>query len=193
VDCLLAALPTLPAEHHRKAYTYAGLGRYFAGRWAEALGYFQTAASGSEVPEDWYNVALTQVKVGDIEKAHESWRRVFDLSYAHQGAPETSTFFEKKLQFAKALRDANACDGRGLDLLERQLLPFYTKYHVTDASFWGLRGVPAMVDVLDTALDYYRALGKTPLEWAALLDGVAADVDSDGQADCAEMKDKWTA
>ena len=32
---------------------------------------------------------------------------------------------------------------RGLDLLERQLLPFFTNHHVTDASFWGLRGVPA--------------------------------------------------
>jgi hypothetical protein len=68
---------------------------------------------------------------------HQEWERVFALSDEQQAAPETSTFFQKKLLFARALRDANACDGRGLDLRERQLMGFYTHYHVTDASFWG--------------------------------------------------------
>ena len=102
----------------------------------------------------------------------------------------SSTFFQKKLLFARALRDAGACDPRGLDLLERQLLPFFTNYHVTDASFWGLRGVPALEEVLATTLDYYRALGKTPDEWRALLDRVAAKID-DGKAYCEEMKRRW--
>src|SRR5439155_9220542 len=152
---------------------------------------FQSAARGSEVPEDWFNLAMAKVKSGDIEGAHASWQRTFDLSYAHPGAPETSTFFQKKLLFAQALRDAGACDPRGLDLLERQLLPFFTNYHVTDASFWGLRGVPALEEVLATTLDYYRALGKTPDEWRALLDGVAAKIDDDGKAYCEEMKRRW--
>lgn len=153
----------------------------------------ESAAKGSEVPEEWFNVAMAQVKVGDIEGAHASWQRVFDLSYAHPNAPETSTFFQKKLLFALALRDAGACDPRGLDLLERQLLPFFTNYHVTDASFWGLRGVPAFEDVLATTLDYYRALGKTPDEWRALLARVAAGIDDDGNAYCEEMKRRWTS
>jgi tetratricopeptide (TPR) repeat protein len=191
VDRLLGAIPDLPRELHGKAYTYAGLAHYFAGRWAESLGYFQAAAHGSEVPEDWFNVAMAQVKVGDIEGAHASWHRVFDLSYAHQDGPETSTFFQKKLLFATALRDARACDARGLDLLERQLLPFFTSYQVTDASFWGLRGVPSFEEVLDLTLDYYRALGKTREDWRRLLDRVAGGVDENGKAYCEEMKIRW--
>ena len=165
IDHLHAAMPTLAAEHHRAAHACAGLAHYFAGRWAEALGYFRAAARDSEVPEAWFNVAMAQVKVGDVEGAHATWQRVFDLSYAHQDAPGTSTFFEKKLILASALRDAGACDARGLDLLERQLLPFYTTHHNTDASFWGLRGVPAFESVLGLILDYYRAMGRTPAEW----------------------------
>jgi tetratricopeptide (TPR) repeat protein len=191
VDLLLAAIPDLPVELHRKAYTYTGLAHYFAGRWAEALGYFHAAANGSEVPEDWFNVAMAQVKVGDIEGGHVSWQRVFALSYAHQDASETSTFFQKKLLFAQALRDAGACDARGLDLLERQLLPIFANYHVTDASFWGLRGMPALEEVVGTTLDYYRALGKTRDDWRALLDGVAAGVDQEGKGYCEEMKTRW--
>lgn len=191
VDRLLNAIPDLPVEFHAKAYTYTGLAHYFAGRWAESLGYFQAAANGSHVPEAWFNVAMAQVKVGDIEGAHASWQRVFDLSYAHQDAPETSTFFQKKLLFATALRDAGACDARGLDLLERQLLPFFTRYHVTDASFWGLRGVPSLEEVLGLTLNYYRALGKTREDWQGLLDRVAGEVDEDGEAFCEEMKARW--
>ncbi len=191
VERLVAALPDLPVEYHRQACAYAGLAHYFAARWTESLGYFQSAARGSEVPEDWFNLAMAKVKSGDIEGAHASWQRTFDLSYAHPGAPETSTFFQKKLLFAQALRDAGACDPRGLDLLERQLLPFFTNYHVTDASFWGLRGVPPLEEVLATTLDHYRALGKTPDEWQALLDRVAAKIDDDGKAYCEEMKRRW--
>lgn len=157
----------------------------------EGIGSFRSAANGSEVPEDWFNLAMAQVKVGDIEGAHASWQRVFDLSYAHQDASETSTFFQKKLLFAQALRDAGACDSRGLDLLERQLLPFFTNYHVTDASFWGRRGVPTLEEVLGTTLDYFRALGKTRKDWEALLDRLAAGVDEEGKASCEEMKARW--
>ena len=190
-DRLRAAIPDLPVEFHRTAYTYTGLAHHFTRRWAESLGYFQAAANGSEVPEDWFNVAMAQVKVGGIEGSHTSWQRVFDLSYAHEDAPETSTFFQKKLLFAQALRDAGACDERGLDLLERQLLPFFTNHHVTDASFWGLRGVPAFGEVLGTTLEYYRGLGRTRGDWEALLDRIAAETDEEGKAYCAEMKTRW--
>jgi hypothetical protein len=87
---------------------------------------FQVAANGSEVPEDWFNLAMAQVKLGFIPGAKESWQKVFDLSYAHKDAPETSTFFQKKLLFAQALHLAGACDEVGLDLLERQLMGFFT-------------------------------------------------------------------
>ena len=193
VDRLLGAIPGPPGECHRKAYTYTGIAHYFARHWAEALGYFQAAANGSEAPEDWFNVAMAQVHVGDIEDSHASWQRVFDLSYAHPDAPETSAPFQKKLLFAQALLDAGAWDARGLDLLERQLLPFFTGYHVTDASFWGLRGVPALEEVLGTMLHYYRKLGKTREDWQALLDRVAAEIDEEGKACCGEMKARWAS
>jgi tetratricopeptide (TPR) repeat protein len=186
------ALAELPPDQHPQLHKTLGLACWYGQRWAEALGWFQKAAAGSEVPEDWFNVAMTQVKVGDVEGAHASWQRTFDLSYAHQDAPETSTFFDKKLLFARALRDAGACDARGLDLLERQLLPFFTNYHVTDASFWGLRGVPSMEDVLDTTRDYYRAMGKTKADWDALLTRIAPDLDDEGKATCEELRATWT-
>lgn len=191
VALLTAAIPNLPRADHRKAYSYVGLAYWFAQRWADALGFFQTAADGSEIPEDHFNVAMACVKVGDIDGAHAAWERVFALSYAHRDAPETSTFFDKKLLFACALRDAGACDARGLDLLERQLLPFFTNNHVTDASFWGLRGVPGFEPVMDALFDYYRALGRTAADWSALLDRVEPTVDDDGKAACAALRARW--
>jgi len=191
VDHVHAAWPALAPEHHAAALTCAGLAHYFARRWAEALGYLRAAARDSEVPEAWFNVAMAQVQVGDVEGAHATWQRVFDLSYAHQAAPETSTFFQKKLLFAAALRDAGACDARGLDLLERQLLPFYTTHHITDASFWGLRGVPDFESVLDLIRDYYGALGRTEAEWHALLDGLAGELDEEGRAYCQALRSAW--
>lgn len=182
VNLLQTAVPGLPEEHHRKAHSYTGLAYYFSERWTDALEYFMIAARGSEVPEDHFNQALAQVKLGDIEGAHATWQKVFDLSYAHQDAPETSSFFQKKLTFARALRDAGACDARGLDLLERQLMGFFTNDRVTDASYWGIRKVPAFEDVLETTRDYYRAIGKTEAEWLALLDSIAGQVDEEGQA-----------
>jgi len=182
VNLLQTAVPGLPEEHHRKAHSYTGLAYYFSERWADALGYFMLAARGSEVPEDHFNQALAQVKLGDVEGAHATWQRAFDLSYTHQDAPETSSFFQKKLVFARALRDAAACDARGLDLLERQLMGFFTNYRITDASYWGIRKVPAFEDVLGTTRDYYRAMGKTEEEWLARLDSIAGQVDEEGQA-----------
>jgi hypothetical protein len=187
-----AALAVLPPAEHRRVHTTLGLACWYGQRWPEALDWFRRAADGSEVPEDWFNVAMVQVKAGDVEGAHASWQRTFDLSYAHQDAPETSTFFDKKLLFARTLRDAGACDARGLDLLERQLLPFFTNYHVTDPTFWGMRGVPSLEDVLDTIRDYYRAMGRPQADWEALLARIAPDLDDEGKATCDEMRATWT-
>jgi tetratricopeptide (TPR) repeat protein len=188
VDMLMGGIPTLPVKDHAKAYKYAGLAFYFSERWAEALGMFQVAANGSEVPEDWFNVAMAQVKLGFIPGAKESWQKVFDFSYAHKDAPETSTFFQKKLLFAQALHLAGACDEVGLDLLERQLMGFFINYHVTDAHYWISRGVPSFQEVMEATRDYYRAMGKTEGEWGALCDRIAVTVDEDGKAYCAELK-----
>lgn len=188
INLLQSAVPDLPVEFHRKAYSYTGLAMYLGGAYADALGYFMNAANGSEIPEDHFNQALAQVQVGDIEGAHVSWQRVFDLSYAHKEAPETSTFFQKKLIFAQLLRDTGACDERGLDLLTRQLMGFYTNYRITDGSFWGMRGVPAFEEVMLTTRDYYRAMGKPAEEWASLCDTIAGQVDEDGAAYCVELR-----
>lgn len=182
VNLLQTALPDLAQEFQRKGRSYIGLANYFAERWAPALEAFAVAAQGSEVPEDHFNQAMAEVKVGEIEAAHASWQRVFDLSYAHQDAPETSSFFQKKLMFARLLKEANACDPRGLDLLERQLMGWYTHHHITDASFWGIRKVPAFEDVLDLTREYYRAMGKSEAEWGALLDSIAPEIDDEGRA-----------
>jgi tetratricopeptide (TPR) repeat protein len=188
VEKLMAGLAELDLKYHSKAYRYAGLAFYFSERWAEALGMFQVAANGSEVPEDWFNVAMAQVKLGWPAGAKETWQKVHDLSYAHQDAPESSTFFQKKLIFAQALQLAGACDGLGLDLVERQLMGFYLNNRITDVQFWVSRGVPAFGEVMETTRDYYRAMGKTEAEWGALCDRVAAAVDEDGKAYCAVMK-----
>ena len=191
VDALMAAIPELPAEFVSKAYSYAGLAFYFAGLWPEAMSMFTVAANGSEVPEDWFNLAMSEVKLGNIAAAHANWQKTYDLSYAHQDAPETSTFFMKKLLFAQALADAGAHGPVGLDLLERQLLPFFTNYHVTDPSFWGMRGVPDYFTVMELLFKYYRALGKTKDDWLALCNRVMPEVDSAGQAYAEELKGKW--
>jgi len=189
VDRLMAALPQLSTQFQRKAWSYAGLASYFDGHWAEALPLFQQAAAESEVPEDWFNVAMTQLHMGDIEAAHVTWQRVFELNYAHQDAPETSSFFEKKLMFARLLLEVGAADPRGLDLLERQLLPFFTNNHVTDTHFWASRGVPGFNDVMTLLRQYYRALRKDSAEWAVLCDRVARAVDEDGRAFCKEIRE----
>jgi tetratricopeptide (TPR) repeat protein len=189
VNLLQAAVPDLPAEYQRKAHSHTGLACYFGGHWSDALGHFMLAANGSQVPEDHFNQAMAQVRLGDIEGAHASWQRAFDLSYTHQDAPESSTFFEKKLMFAQLLRDAGACDARGLDLLERQLMGFYTNYRITDASYWLMRGVPAFQDVLQTTRDYYRAMGRPEAEWQALCDAIGDKVDEAGVACIAEMRE----
>ncbi len=188
VEQLMAAIPDLPQAWHRKAYGLAGLAWYFDGRYPEALGMFGAAAAQSEIPEDHFNVAMAKVKVGDIPGAHESWQRCFDLSYQHQDAPATSSFFQKKLMFAQALLAAGAPDERGLDLLERQLMGFFTHHHITDASFWGLRGVPALEAVLPLTKDYYRAMGRSEAEWQALCDQISPDMDEEGQAYVAELR-----
>src|SRR2546422_10423204 len=72
VERLVAALPDLPVEYHRQACAYAGLAHYFAERWTESLGYFQSAARRSEVPEDWFNLAMAQVKSGRWERRRTS-------------------------------------------------------------------------------------------------------------------------
>lgn len=187
-NMLQAAIPDLPVDLHRKAYSYTGLAYYFAERWADSLGFFTVAAQDSEIPEDHFNQAMAQIKLGDIEGAHSTWQRIFDLSYAHQDAPETSSFFQKKLMFARLLKDAGKCDSRGLDLLERQLMGFYTHYHITDASYWGIRKVPGFEDVLDLTRDYYRAMGKTEAEWMVLLDSIAPQIDEEGRAFVDTMK-----
>lgn len=182
VNLLQIAMPDLASDMRRKAQTYIGLANYFAERWAEALTAFKLVAQGSEIPEDYFNQAMAEVKVGEIEAAHLSWQRVFDLSYAHQEAPETSSFFQKKLMFARLLKEAGACDERGLDLVERQLMGWYTHHHITDASFWGIRKVPAFEDVLDLTREYYRAMGKSQDDWSALLDSIGPEIDDDGRA-----------
>ena len=193
VEQLMAGLAELPPEFHRKAYNHAGLAFYFNQEWAEALGMFQVAANGSEVPEDWFNVAMAQVKIGDTAGGLGTWQKVLDLSYAHQDAPETSTFFQKKLLFAKVLRDAGADASVGhpvgLDLLEHQLIGFYTNYHSTDPHTWGIRGVPQFEDVMETTRDYYHMMGKTLAEWSALCDRVAAEVDAEGREYCAGVRE----
>src|SRR2546430_15481322 len=50
VERLVAALPDLPVEYHRQACAYAGFAHYFAERWTESLGYFQSAARGARCP-----------------------------------------------------------------------------------------------------------------------------------------------
>lgn len=189
VEELLAELPALPAEWQRKAYSLAGLAWYFNGNYPEALRIFGAAAEGSEIPEDHFNVAMSRVKVGDIPGAHESWQRCFDLSYQHQDAPSSSTFFQKKLMFAQALLAAGAADERGLDLVERQLMGFFTHLHITDASFWGLRGVPALEEVLPLTKEYYRALGRGEAEWHLLCDQIAPEMDGEGQAYVAQLRE----
>ncbi len=188
---LMAALPGMEARWHGKAYRLAGLAWYFDGRYAESLGMFQAAAEGSQVPEDWFNVAMARTHVGDIPGAHDAWQRCFELSYQHQDAPETSTFFQKKLLFAEALLSVGAADERGLDLLERQLMGFFTHHHVTDASFWGMRGVPAMEEVLDLTRRYYVAMGRGADAWRAFCDSVTPSVDSDGQAYLARLREEF--
>ena len=187
VEKLVAAMPQLSPQFQHKAWSYAGLAFYFDQDWAEALKMFQRAAAESTVPEDWFNVAMSQARLGEIEAAHASWQRVFDLSYAHQDAPQTSTLFEKKLMLAQLLYDVGAADARGLDLLERQLLPFFTNYHITDTHIWASRGVPDFQEVMSLLRDYYRVLGKPEAEWRALCDMVAEKVDPHGQEYCAGL------
>lgn len=188
VERLMASLPELPVVWHAAAYKYAGLAFYFNQQWGEALGMFQVAAKGSEVPEDWFNVAMAQVKMGYPAGGKETWKQVFELSYAHKDAPETTTFFQKKLIFAQALHEAGACDEVGLDLLERQLLGFFLHNHITDDHFWLSRGVPAFGEVMLATRDYYRATGKTDADWAALCDRLSAAVDEQGKTMCAAWK-----
>ena len=188
VEKLMAGIAELPLDYHAKAYRYAGLAFYFSGRWAEAVAMFTIAANGCEVPEDWFNVAMSQVKMGFPAGGLESWQKVFDLSCTHQDAPETSTFFQKKVLFAQALRDAGACHPVGLDLLENQLMGFFTNYHSTDAHTWGTRGVPQFDEVLKTTRDYYRLMGKSLEDWSALCDRVAAAVDEEGKEYCASVR-----
>jgi tetratricopeptide (TPR) repeat protein len=188
VQQLLAAIPNLSGQFQRKAQSYAGLAFYFEQQWQDALKMFQAAAAGSEVPEDWFNVAMAQVRLGDIEGAHASWQRFFDLSYSHKDAPETSTFFQKKLMFAQLLLSVGAADARGVDLLQRQLLPFFINNRVTDTHFWVSRGVPDFQEVLTALRGYYRTLGKPEAEWTALCNQVAQAVDEEGQALCEALK-----
>ena len=193
VEKLMAGIADLPLTCHAKAYKLAGLAFYFSERWAEALSMFTVAANGSEVPEDWFNVAMAQARIGDASGARVSWQKVFDLSYAHQDAPETSTFFQKKLMFAQLMLEVGAADELGLDLLERQLMGFYTHDRVTDAHFWISRGVPAFSEVMDATRGYYRAMHKTEAEWLALCDRVGAAVDEEGKVYCEEMKRGYEA
>ena len=92
------------------------------------------------------------------------------------------------LMFAQLMLEVGAADELGLDLLERQLMGFFTNYHITDAHYWISRGVPAFQEVMDATRDYYRVMGKAEAEWVALCDRVAAEVDEDGKAYCAELK-----
>lgn len=191
INLLQAALPDLEPEQQRRAHTYAGLACYFAQRWSDALTHFQVVAKDSEVPEDHFNVAMCQARLRQVEEAHATWQRVFELSYAQQDAPETSSFFEKKLIFARLLKEAGACDERGLDLVARQLMGFFTTNRVTDASFWGIRRVPPFEAVLETTRDYYRAMGKSAAEWLAFLDGIARQVDDEGREFIETMRGEW--
>lgn len=193
VDSLTAALPRLDAAWQRKARSLAGLAWYFEERYPEALALFQAAAQGSEVPEDWFNVAMAEVQVGEIEAAHAAWQQCFDLSYQHRNAPESSTFFQKKFLFAEALLAAGHPDARGLDLVERQLMGFFTHYRITDASYWAIRGVPAFEDVLGLTRRYYEAMGRGRAEWVACCDGIAPTVDAEGQAILAAAREAFAA
>ncbi len=190
---LTAALPGLDAAWQRKARSLAGLAWYFEGAHREALGMFEAAAQGSEVPEDWFNVAMARVQVGSIEEAHAAWQRCFDLSYQHQDAPESSTFFQKKLIFAEALLGSGHPDARGLDLVERQLMGFFTHYRITDPSYWAMRGVPAFDDVLALTRRYYEAMGRSREEWVACCDAIAPTVDEEGQAVLEAARAAFTA
>ena len=124
---LQGAIPSLPAAEQRRAHRLAGLAQYFQRKFAEALPHFLAAAEGTEVPEDHFNVAMTRAKLGQLDEAEAAWQACFDLSYKHQQAPETTTFFEKKALFAGELLEAGRPAPLAIDLLERQLLPFFTK------------------------------------------------------------------
>jgi len=188
VERLMAALPTLSAGFRRRGHTLAGLAFYFEGRYADALGMFQAAAEGSDVPEDWFNIAMAQLKVGDLKGARQNWQRVFELSHAHQDPPQTSSFFEKKAMFARGLLAAGGADELGLDLVERQLMGFYTTYHITETQFWAMRGVPAFEEVLELTREYYRALGRSAPDWEALCDRIASEVDEPGREFCNQLR-----
>ena len=186
---LRGALPSLPADQARRAHRLIGLAYYFQRKYAEALPAFREAAEGTEVPEDLFNVAMTQLKLGQLDEAEATWQACFDLSYKHQQAPETTTFFEKKALFAGELLEAGRPAPLAIDLLERQLLPFFTNYHVTDPSFWAMRGVPALEIVLKLLRRAYKESGRAESEWAELCHRVADEVDAEG----AELCRAWGA
>ncbi len=190
IQLLTDKLGDLCEADRRRAHNLLGLGFFFGGRFPEAFSWFTIAAQGSEVPEDWYNVALSQLKMGDPQGALTTWQRVFDLSYRHQDAPETCSFFQKKYFFAEALKDAGVFDERGFELLQ-QLVPFYLTNHITDPSFWGIRGVPSYYDVLRLMLEYYRGLDKSRAEWEEFCDRIVRSVDTEGGEFAEELKAQW--
>lgn len=181
---LQGAIPALAPAEQRRAHRLAGLAQYFQRKFAEALPHFLAAAEGTEIPEDLFNVAMTQARLGKLDEAEASWQACFDLSYKHQQAPETTTFFEKKALFAGELLEAGRPGGLAIDLLERQLLPFFTNYHVTDPSFWAMRGVPALEIVLKLLRRAYKDSGRREADWAELCHRVADEVDSEGADLC---------
>ena len=190
IELLTAKLAELPDEDRPEAHNVLGLAFYFGGQYPEAFSWFAIAAQGTAIPELWFNLAMSQMKIGDLEGGLTTWQQVVDLSYSHQDAPETSTFFEKKLLFAEALAEAGLCDSRGLAILQ-ELVPFYTNNHITDTQFWASRGVPTFRQVVELALRYYRGMKKSKAEWDAFLDGVEGKVDTEGRQVVGEVRSRW--
>lgn len=165
-----------------QANRVAGLALFQQGQYATAANLLEAAAEIADNSDAWFNVATSATMAGEVERGAEAFQRTIN-----GGGSKLISLPRMYFYYALALKAVEA--------YERMLEPLtwlrnvYAELTITDSTFLHIRGVPFLSHTLGVAVEAFTALdqGERGRAW---MDVLAAEVDSDGRAAIARLRDR---
>ena len=167
----------LPLADRCDAHRLLGLVRVHERQYLEALHWFREACEGSDLADDWCNLAVAAAMHGDLPLATAAFEQV---RFCHQASrySQRPGWYVHLFWYATAL-----CDGghfAGVSPLLDELAQAFRRLRQTDPIFLYAQGMPFLSSVLTLALQYFRAEDRHAAG-VAWLEALAKGLDEPGQ------------
>ena len=177
VDETQALLGRLRGADQRDAYRLLAWARYHLHEFSQASFWFGRACQGSEDANDWLNLALAQVRDGDIAAAELSFEQVRLCQQVARFAQRPG-FYLQLCWYASALCDARQ-PARVAPLLD-ELAEACRRLGSSDTTLLYCSGMPFLSSVLALAVRHFGQQGQRA-EGAAWMQKLAAALDEGGR------------